>query len=58
LVFFVDEKGGNGSHYKIICDNGKSITIPKRLDKDVLYYLIKEIEKYSDCTWEDMKKLL
>ena len=31
------------------------VTIPSNLDKDTLYYLLKEIEKYSRITWDDIK---
>jgi len=55
--FIVDMKGGSGSHCKIIWPkNEKSITIPKKVRKDVLYYLLKEIVKYSNITWDDIKK--
>ena len=59
LGFIIDKKGGNGSHYKIIWPKTqKSIAIQSNLRKDVLYYLLKEIEKYSGITWEDIKKEL
>jgi len=59
LGFIIDKKGGDGSHYKIIWPKTqKSITIQSNLRKDVLYYLLKEIEKYSGITWEDIKKEL
>jgi len=59
LGFIIDKKGGDGSHYKIIWPTTqKSITIQSKLRKDVLYYLLKEIEEVSDITWEDIKKEL
>lgn len=49
--------GGKGSHIKMTWPRAnKSLTIPKRIEKDVLFYLLKEIEKYSGHTWEDIKK--
>lgn len=59
LGFAISKKGGKGSHYKATCvSSQKAITIPSGLDKDVLYYLMKEIEKYSAITWEDIEKEL
>lgn len=59
LGFIIDKKGGDGSHYKTIWPNTqKSIIIQSNLRKDVLYYLFKDIEKYSGITWEDIKKEL
>lgn len=59
LGFIINESGGDGSHYKATWPRTqKSITIPSDLRKDVLCYLLKEIEKYSDVTWEDIKKEL
>ncbi|KKQ13952.1 MAG: hypothetical protein US30_C0007G0016 [Candidatus Moranbacteria bacterium GW2011_GWF2_36_839] len=57
--FEIDLSGGDGSHYKATWPaNQKSITIQSEIRKDVLYYLLKEIEKYSGVTWEDIKKNL
>jgi len=59
LGFVVDRSGGEGSHYKVLWPpTQKSITIQSHLRKDVLYYLLKEIESYSVITWEDIKKEL
>jgi len=59
LGFVIDTKGGDGSHYKIIWPaTQKSVTIQHKLRKDVLYYVVKEIEEYSGVTWEDIKKEL
>ena len=59
LGFDIDESGGSGSHYKITWPaTQKSITIQHDFRKDVLYEVLKEIEKYSGITWEDIKKQL
>jgi predicted RNA binding protein YcfA (HicA-like mRNA interferase family) len=59
LDFTIDTVGGDGSHVKAICPRTKkSIIIPKDLRKDVLYYVLKEIEGYSGITWEIIKKEL
>lgn len=59
LGFIVDKTGGVGSHYKLLWPpTQKSITMQAHLRKDVLYYLLKEIERYSGITWEDIRKEL
>ena len=59
LGFGIDASGGSGSHIKAECPrNGKVISIPSDLRKDVLKYLLKEIESYSGVTWNDIKKEL
>ncbi|MBI2463218.1 MAG: type II toxin-antitoxin system HicA family toxin [Candidatus Spechtbacteria bacterium] len=59
LGFVLDEKGGNGSHYKITWPkNQKSVTLPYDLKKSTLYYVLKEIENISGVTWEDIQKEL
>lgn len=59
LGFVISKKGGDGSHFKIIWPkNNKSVTVQKDIRKDVLYYLLKEIETISGVTWEDIKKEL
>lgn len=59
LGFDIDQTGGNGSHYKATwIKTQKSIVIQSKLRKDVLYYLLKEIEEYSGITWEDIKNEL
>jgi predicted RNA binding protein YcfA (HicA-like mRNA interferase family) len=59
LGFGIDTSGGSGSHIKVECPrNGKSISIQTDLRKDVLKYLLKEIESYSGVTWDDIKKQL
>ena len=57
--FIINKNGGKGSHYKATHQiTQKSITIPKYLNKVVLLYLLKEIEKISGISWEDIKKEL
>lgn len=59
LGFVLDEKGGNGSHYKALWPKTqKAITLPYDLNKYTLYYLLKEIETISGVTWEDIRKEL
>ncbi len=59
LGFIVSTKGGKGSHVKATFEKTqKFITIQDNLSKNVLYYLVKEIEKISDIGWEDIKKKL
>lgn len=58
LGFEINKSGGDGSHYKATWTNQKSITIPSDLRKDVLYYLLKEIENITGITWEDIKNKL
>lgn len=59
LGFIIDKKGGDGSHYKITWPKTqKTIAIQSHLRKDVLYYVLKEIEQYSGITWEDIKQKL
>jgi len=56
--FEIDEKGGDGSHCKVVWTNQKSITIPNDFRKDVLYYILKEIKTISGVEWEEIKKYL
>ena len=59
LGFEINKSGGDGSHYKATCTRTqKQITVPYDLRKDVLYYLLKEIEKISGVTWEEIQKEL
>lgn len=56
LGFIIDKTGGKGSHYKIIWPKTqKSISIQSDLRKDVLQYLLKQIEEYSGITWDEIK---
>jgi len=58
-VLVIDKTGGAGSHYKVTWPHTqKSVTLQAELRKDVLYYILKEIEQYSGVTWEDIKKEL
>lgn len=59
LGFVIDPTGGDGSHCKIVWPgSGKSITCPQELRKDVLYYVLKEIETKFEVSWEAIKKEL
>ena len=59
LGFVIDTKGGDGSHIKVTWPaTQKSVTLQSELRKDVLYYVLKEIERCSEITWEDIKKEL
>jgi len=59
LGFIIDEKGGDGSHYKALWPKSqKSITIPQEINKYTLLYLLKEIEAASGITWDDIKNEL
>ena len=58
LGFVIDKRGGDGSHYKIICQNQKTITLPQKISKNVLYYILKEIKEYSCITWDQIKEKL
>lgn len=58
LGFVINKTGGDGSHFKAMWKNGKAITVQCKLRKDVLYYLLKEIEQISGITWEDIRKVL
>jgi predicted RNA binding protein YcfA (HicA-like mRNA interferase family) len=59
LGLIINKDGGKGSHYKVTHQTTqKSITIPERLNKVVLLYLLKEIERISGISWEDIKREL
>ena len=59
LGFVINETGGKGDHCKATWPkSGKALTIQSKLRKDVLSYLLKEIELISGITWEDIKKNL
>lgn len=56
LGFVIDETGGKGSHYKATWPKTqKSVTIPADLPKQVLKYVLVEIEKYSSVTWANIE---
>ena len=57
--FVINESGGNGSHYKATWPKTqKAITVQANLPKQVLKYLIKEIEEVTGgvVTWEKIKE--
>ncbi|PIZ99728.1 MAG: hypothetical protein COX77_00620 [Candidatus Komeilibacteria bacterium CG_4_10_14_0_2_um_filter_37_10] len=59
LGFNIDKKGGNGSHYKATWpSNQKSVTLPSYINKNTLYYLLREIENISQLSWTDIKEKL
>ncbi len=59
LGFVIDTHGGDGSHYKILWPaTQKSITLPSKIRKDVLKYVLDEIEQMSGKTWKDIQKEL
>ncbi len=59
LGFEISKKGGKGNHYKATyIANQKCIIIPSDLHKQVLYYLLKEIEKQTNITWSDIQKYI
>lgn len=59
LGFTINTLGGNGSHVKIIWPKSqKSLTIPYRVEKQTLRYILKEIEACSGVTWENIKSNL
>ena len=59
LGFLIDARGGDGSHYKAEwSDTSKSVTIPQRLDKYTLKYVLKEIEEVSGIAWQDIRNVL
>lgn len=59
LGFVINSVGGKGDHIKVIWSRTqKSVTIDRDLRKDVLYYLLKEIEAISGVTWERIKEEL
>ena len=55
LGFRIDTAGGKGSHAKVTWENNKSVTIQKKLPRQVLSYILKEIEAISGITWEDIR---
>ena len=59
LGFIINTKGGKGSHFKaIFARTQKSITMSSKINKSVLVYILKEIEEYSEITWDEIKKQL
>jgi predicted RNA binding protein YcfA (HicA-like mRNA interferase family) len=59
LGFDINTDGGDGSHYKATWPRTqKCVIIQADLRKDVLYYLLKEIENCSGITWDDIRAKL
>lgn len=59
LGFAISTKGGKGSHFKVThLKTQKSVTIPSNVDKNTLYYVLKEIEQYTGVMWDNIKKEL
>jgi len=54
--FIVSKSGGKGSHFKVTyMSTQKSLTIPSKFSKNVLYYVLKEIRDVSGVEWGDIK---
>lgn len=54
--FVVDTVGGKGSHIKVTWPpTQKAVTVIRKTDKNVLHYLLKEIEEISGITWNDIR---
>lgn len=59
LGFDISKKGGKGSHWKAThISTQKCVIIPSKIDRNVLYYLLKEIKIYSSVEWDDIKDKL
>lgn len=59
LGFDINFVGGKGDHVKVTWPSTqKSVSVIQDLRKDVLYYLLKEIENVSGVTWDQIKKEL
>lgn len=59
LGFDISERGGKGSHIKAThFQSQKCVIIPEDLRRDVLYYVLKEIERVSGVTWKDIQKYI
>jgi hypothetical protein len=59
LGFDINTTGGKGDYMKIIWPaSQKSVTVDADLRKDVLHYLLKEIESVSSVTWEQIRREL
>lgn len=58
LGFVISTKGGKGAHIKVtFTKTQKSITIPSNnLSKNILKYILKEIEDCSGVVWDEIKK--
>ncbi len=59
LGFVLNETGGKGDHVKLIWQRTqKCVVVDRNIRKDVLRYLLKEIEKISGVTWSDIRDVL
>lgn len=59
LGFEISTAGGKGDHVKATWPvTQKSVTVIADLRKDVLHYLLKEIEMMSGVTWDQIKQNL
>ena len=59
LGFVVDKHGGDGSHWKATWPaTQKAFTIPSRIPKQTLRYLLREIENYAGFSWDDIRQKL
>lgn len=57
--FVIDASGGKGSHIKVTWPpTQKAVTVIRKTDKNVLRYLLKEIEEISGITWNDIRAQL
>ncbi|TAK03928.1 type II toxin-antitoxin system HicA family toxin [Patescibacteria group bacterium] len=59
LGFEANAVGGKGDHVKVTWPaTQKSVTVIADLRKDVLYYILKELETTSGITWNQIKQYL
>lgn len=59
LGFEINTVGGKGDHFKAVWPHSqKSVTVIGDLRKDVLHYLLKELENISGVTCERIKEQL
>lgn len=59
LGFEIRRPGGKGGHIKAIWPSSqKAVSIPERLDRDVIYYLLKQIMDCSGISWDQVKREL
>ena len=59
LGFEADYSGGNGSHCKVLWPKSqKCVTIQCKMRKDVLHYVLKQVEEISGVSWNDINKEL
>lgn len=59
LGFEIRPLGGKGDHVKVLWPpTQKCVSVIGDVRKDVLYYLLKEIEEMSGVTWEMIQKEL